>query len=132
MIRGFGTGILAVAVLLALLPGLQAPRSIPESAGPVPGAMGAGLAPSVPSDNGSAVGNFSHALERIVALVAAAGGAILSLAWARVALSWFSNDVTKKIQAKDRARDALVGTIVLAAALSGLVWGLAQWILTGA
>lgn len=82
--------------------------------------------------NGSALGNFSAALGRIVALLGAAGGAVLAIAWSRVALSWFSTDVTKKIQAKDRARDALIGTLIFTAALSGLVWGLAQWILTGA
>jgi hypothetical protein len=48
-----------------------------------------------------------------------------------VALSWFSNDVTKKVQAKERARDALVGTLLFTAALTGLVWGLAHWVLTG-
>jgi hypothetical protein len=51
--------------------------------------------------------------------------------WARVALSWFSNDVTKKVQAKDRARDALIGTLLFTAAITGLVWGLAHWVLTG-
>ncbi|MCI4349667.1 MAG: hypothetical protein L3J93_05575 [Thermoplasmata archaeon] len=132
MIRGFGTAILALALALVLVHGEGVSSSPAPLTDLTPGLTGSGLAPSVPTDNGTAVGNFSHALERIVALVAAAGSAILAIAWARVALSWFSNDVTKKIQAKDRARDALVGTVVLAAALSGLVWGLAQWILTGA
>jgi hypothetical protein len=83
------------------------------------------------ASNGSAVGNFSAALDRIVVLLGAAGGGLLAIVWARVALSWFSNDVTKKIQAKDRARDALVGTLLFSAALSGLIWGLARWVLTG-
>lgn len=83
------------------------------------------------SANGSVLGNFTSALNRLVALMAAGGGAILALVWARVALSWFSNDVTKKVQAKDRARDALVGTVIFAAALSGIVWGLARWVLSG-
>ncbi|HEV2519763.1 MAG TPA: hypothetical protein VGX00_03970 [Thermoplasmata archaeon] len=93
----------------------------------------AGDRPSaVDSGNASVVGNFSAALSRIVTLLGAAGGTILAIAWARVALSWFSNDVSKKMQAKDRARDALIGTVIFSAALSGIVWGLAQWILTGA
>jgi hypothetical protein len=84
-----------------------------------------------PSANDSVLGNFSAALGRIVTLIGAAGGALLAIVWARVALSWFSNDVTKKVQAKDRARDALVGTLIFAAALSGIIWGLAHWVLTG-
>jgi hypothetical protein len=70
-------------------------------------------------------------LDRLVSLVAAGGGSILALVWARVALSWFSNDVAKKVQAKDRARDALIGTLVFTAAISGLAWALAQWVVNG-
>jgi hypothetical protein len=77
------------------------------------------------------VSNFTSALDRLVDLVAVAGSAVLTLVWARVAFSWFSNDVTKKIQAKDRARDALVGTLLFTAALTGMAWGLAHWVLTG-
>lgn len=79
----------------------------------------------------SAVGNFTAAINRLVDLVGLAGGGILSLVWARVAMSWFSNDITKKVQAKDRARDALVGTLLFTAAVTGLFWGLAHWVLTG-
>ena len=79
----------------------------------------------------STVGNFSAAIGRLVTLVGAAGGGLLALVWARVALSWFSNDVAKKVQAKDRARDAFVGTLIFVAAISGLFWALAQWVVSG-
>ncbi len=78
-----------------------------------------------------AVANFTAAINRLVQLLGLAGGGILALAWARVALSWFSNDVTKKIQAKDRARDALIGTLLFVAAVSGLIYALAHWVVTG-
>ncbi|MGP8158828.1 MAG: hypothetical protein ACLPWO_04375 [Thermoplasmata archaeon] len=84
-----------------------------------------GASPSTP------VSNFSASINRLVDLVALAGSGILSLVWARVALSWFSNDITKKIQAKDRARDALIGTLLFMAAVTGLLYGLAHWVLTG-
>ncbi len=87
-----------------------------------------GVAPAATSNP---VGNFSSAVNRLVDLLAVAGGGILALVWARVAFSWFSNDITKKVQAKDRARDALIGTLVFTAAITGLVWGLAQWVITG-
>jgi len=79
----------------------------------------------------SAVGNFTASINRLVELLGLAGGGILALVWARVALSWFSNDITKKVQAKDRARDALIGTLLFTAAVTGLFWGLAHWVLTG-
>lgn len=91
---------------------------------------------AAPSRGGDApaptpVENFTDAINRLVELVAVAGSGILALVWARVALSWFSNDITKKVQAKDRARDALVGSLLFVAAITGLVWGLAHWVLTG-
>ncbi|MFG1529955.1 MAG: hypothetical protein AAFA34_01585 [Thermoplasmata archaeon] len=102
-----------------------------------PGAGGTAAAASADSGggpNGTAapVGNFSAAIQRLVDLVGAAGAGLLALVWARVAISWFSNDVSKKIQAKDRARDALIGTLIFTAALTGLIYGLAHWVLTGA
>ena len=78
-----------------------------------------------------AVGNFTAAVQRMVTLLALSGGGLLAIVWARVALSWFSNDITKKVQAKDRARDALIGTVLFTAAISGLLWGLARWVVTG-
>ena len=77
------------------------------------------------------VSNFTASIGRLVDLVALAGSGILALVWARVAMSWFSNDITKKIQAKDRARDALIGTLLFMAAVTGLLYGLANWVLTG-
>lgn len=86
---------------------------------------------SGPASNASPVANFSASIGRLVDLLGVAGSGLLALVWARVGLSWFSHDVTKKVQAKDRARDALIGTLLFVAALSGLVWGLAHWVLTG-
>ncbi|HYA58068.1 MAG TPA: hypothetical protein VEH57_06375 [Thermoplasmata archaeon] len=109
----------AVAILLAgASPGM--PCSHPAAAF----AEGSGSSPG-PS------GNFSAAINRLVELVAGAGSGILALVWARVALSWFSNDITKKVQAKDRARDALIGTLLFVAAVTGVVYGLAHWVVTG-
>jgi len=117
----------ALAILGLLVAGVPLKGTVP--------AMRLTVGPSAtsadPGTNDSVVGNFSAALGRIVTLLGAAGGALLAIVWARVALSWFSNDVTKKVQAKDRARDALVGTLIFAAALSGIIWGLAHWVLTG-
>jgi hypothetical protein len=119
-------GLRAVSLLLALVVLLGALGT------------GAGTSPPAPATasarpgTASAVGNFSAALDRLVELLGVGGSALLSLVWARVALSWFSNDITKKVQAKDRARDALIGTLLFVAAITGLVWGLAQWVLTGA
>ncbi len=80
----------------------------------------------------NATTNLTSSLNRLVILASLAAGAVVSLAWVRVALSWFSTDTSKKITAKDRARDAMLGTFILLAAVTGLAWGLANWVLTGA
>jgi hypothetical protein len=106
-------------VALVPLPGLA------HSTTPVPGPRWLATPSATPVDN------FTASINRLVDLVALAGSGILALVWARVALSWFSNDITKKIQAKDRARDALIGTLLFMAAVTGLLYGLAHWVLTG-
>ena len=116
----------AVAFALVLLSVPLAPASSADRVGTVsvPGATSAPV-------NVSPVANFSASIGRLVDLLGVAGSGLLALVWARVALSWFSHDVTKKVQAKERARDALIGTLLFVAALSGLIWGLAHWVLTG-
>jgi hypothetical protein len=115
-------GVSVMLVAVALLGG-----GGPWAPGPASGHRA--VAASAPT--AGPVSNFTAAINRLVELVGLAGGGILALVWARVALSWFSNDVTKKIQAKDRARDAMVGTLLFVAAVSGLVYGLAHWVVTG-
>jgi hypothetical protein len=128
MIRdAFAAAAAGLAVLGLLLSGLPIAG---HAIAPTRSTVHLSLASSA-ATNDSIVSNFSAALGRIVTLLGAAGGALLAIVWCRVALSWFSNDVTKKIQAKDRARDALIGSLIFAAALSGIVWGLARWVLTG-
>jgi hypothetical protein len=80
----------------------------------------------------NATDNLTAALNRLLFIVGIAAGAVVTLVWARVALSWFSHDPTRKVQAKERARDALIGSLILVAAVSGLAWALARWVLTGA
>lgn len=120
---GFALAILLIATV-GPSPSVAPPRAA-DARAPAPG-------PASPSATPSAVTNFTTSINRLVELLAVAGGGILALVWARVAFSWFSNDISKKVQAKDRARDALIGTLVFTAAITGLVWGLAQWVLTGA
>ena len=119
-----GGSLRQAAVILFIAPMFP----VPPAASPIahePGSHAFAATPTSPVDN------FTASINRLVDLVALAGSGILALVWARVALSWFSNDITKKIQAKDRARDALIGTLLFMAAVTGLLYGLAHWVLTG-
>ncbi len=92
---------------------------------------GIGRTTSLTGTSTNATQNLSAVLDRAVLLVSIAAAGVITLVWSRVALSWFSHDPSKKVQAKERARDALVGSAILLAAVSGLAWGLASWVLTG-
>jgi hypothetical protein len=126
MTRRVRSGRIAVVVAVFSLAMLAAlPPHLTNVSVPAP------VATTPSPSNDSPVANFSASIDRLVDLLGVAGSGLLALVWARVALSWFSHDVTKKVQAKDRARDALIGTLLFVAALTGLVWGLAHWVLTG-
>ena len=124
-VRFAGSPGLRGALALAVTLGVLAPGVAPLPYSPLVALPGSSSPPS------GAVANFTASINRLVELVALAGSGLLALVWARVALSWFSNDLAKKVQAKDRARDALIGTLLFVAAITGLFWGLAQWVLTG-
>ncbi len=130
MIAGGGRdALLAVAmVCLVCLTATPVASPFPSHSDGAPSTDGqAPVAASSPTP----AANFTAAIQRVVSLLALSGSGLLAIVWARVALSWFSNDVTKKVQAKDRARDALIGTAIFVAAISGLLWGIAHWVVTG-
>jgi hypothetical protein len=126
MIGGRPLRALVVAFAIGLV--VLTPGGGSAHAAPVPSRS---TAASAATPAPTPVDNFTASINRLVELVALAGSGILALVWARVAFSWFSNDITKKVQAKDRARDALIGTLLFVAAISGLIWGLAHWVITG-
>jgi hypothetical protein len=121
--KDIGKVSLTILLLLAVLIWTVPPASA-DRAGLPGGATRAATA-------NPAVSNFTAVINRLVSLAAAAGAGLLSLVWARVALSWFSHDSMKKVLAKERARDALIGTLLFVGAVSGLVWALANWVVTG-
>jgi hypothetical protein len=119
--RGTKVSLTILLILGVVLSGIPLTSAQPD---PIPAASGA-------TSTNPAVTNFTAAIGRLVTLAAAAGGGLLSLVWARVVLSWFSHDSMKKVLAKERARDALIGTLLFVGAISGLVWALANWVVTG-
>lgn len=118
---------LALPVAIVILTVLTLPAHMPQVApGGNTSPFGAMMIKAA-----NATQNLSASLNRLVLIASIGAGSVVTLAWCRVAISWFSNDPSKKITAKDRAKDAALGTFVLLAAVSGLAWGLAHWVLTG-
>jgi hypothetical protein len=119
----------AVAAVLWTVLLLAGPTEAALAPAPLAGPVG--LDHRVEASTPTPVANLTGAIQRTVSLLALSGSGLLAVVWTRVALSWFSNDVAKKVQAKDRARDALIGTVIFVAAVSGLLWGVAHWVVTG-
>ena len=134
-------GVLAALVLLLILSSASDVGAWARSGSPTRGEVGemarepasSGATPPGGHLSGTlnATGNLTAALSRAILLVGLAAGAVVTLVWSRVAISWFSHDPSRKVQAKERARDAAIGSLVLVAAVSGLAWGLARFVLTG-
>ena len=126
---GVGMALLLLGTSVAVVPPPEPPPRVSSSwRGPL--AASPGTTHLLRAD-ANVTGNLTAALGRLVLLVSLGAGAMVTLAWARVALSWFSHDATKKLAAKERARDAAVGSLILVLAVSGLAWGLAHWVVTG-
>ena len=83
-LRGVGIAF-AISIVLVAVPHHPLVAESGSLSSAIPGSH------EVPASN--AVGNFSSALQRLVDLVGFSGSALLAIVWARVALSWFSNDV---------------------------------------
>jgi hypothetical protein len=128
---------LAVILVLPSLTGALGSSATLQHSKPDAAALGGSKADAI--TNGppqlhfilNATGNLTAVLSRTVLLVGLAAGALVTLVWSRVAVSWFSHDPSRKVQAKERARDAAIGSLVLVAAVSGLAWGLTRFVLTG-
>ena len=126
---GVGMVLLLLGTSVTVVPPPGSPPRV-SSSGRGPLEVSPGMTYLLRAD-ANVTGNLSAALGRLVLLVSLGAGAMVTLAWARVALSWFSHDATKKLAAKERARDAAVGSLILVLAVSGLAWGLVHWVVTG-
>ena len=68
---------------------------------------------------------------RIMMILGIVAGVIIAGLWVFIAIEFFSTDPQKKAQAKEHMLWALIGSIIIAMAVGGMIWMLSKWIATG-
>lgn len=82
----------------------------------------------------SAVGNnstISQIIQRAYEIVAGISALLIAILWVPIAIGYFSRDLDRKADAKERTKDALIGTIIFVMAITGVLYGVIHYIIVG-
>ncbi|BAB59779.1 TVG0629505 [Thermoplasma volcanium GSS1] len=75
--------------------------------------------------------SISSILSRLDTIVLSVSAVIISILWIPVALEFFSSDESKRISARTRLKNAAIGTFIYIMAVSGILYALVKYIITG-
>ncbi len=68
---------------------------------------------------------------RIYEIVASISAVIIAILWIPIAISFFGADENKRYEAKARMRNAIIGTFIYVLAVSGVLYAVISFIITG-
>lgn len=74
---------------------------------------------------------ISAMVQRAFGIVAGVSGLIIAILWVPIALGYFSKDMDRKADAKERTKDALIGTVIFIMAVSGVLYAVIHYIVAG-
>ncbi|MCL4350070.1 MAG: hypothetical protein M1414_05005 [Candidatus Thermoplasmatota archaeon] len=74
---------------------------------------------------------LSGILSRGMYLIASISGVVIALLWIPIAIGFFSTDENKKFVAYSRAKSAALGTFIFILAVTGAIYGVFNFIITG-
>ncbi|HLH86684.1 MAG TPA: hypothetical protein VKU79_07475 [Thermoplasmataceae archaeon] len=69
--------------------------------------------------------------QRLDEIIVSVSAVVLLILWIPVALGFFSSDESRKIEARYRLKNAVIGTFIYILAASGLVYAIFNFIVTG-
>ncbi len=75
---------------------------------------------------------LSSVMNRIYEVVASVSALIVGLLWIPIAISFFSSDEDKRLDAKVRLKNATIGTLIYVLALSGTLYAVFNFVVSGA
>ncbi|WP_337860513.1 hypothetical protein [Ferroplasma sp.] len=78
-----------------------------------------------------AIASINAMLGRVDAIVISASAILIALLWIPIALNFFSTDENKKIMARERLKNASIGTVIFIMAISGALFGVFNYVVTG-
>lgn len=68
---------------------------------------------------------------RIYEIVASISAVIIAILWIPIAISFFGADENKRYEAKARMKNAIIGTFIYVLAVSGVLYAVVSFIITG-
>lgn len=74
---------------------------------------------------------LSSVVNRIYEVVASVSALVIGLLWIPIAISFFSGDEDRRYDAKIRARNALIGTLIYVLAMSGTLYAIFNFVVSG-
>ncbi|AKA49109.1 hypothetical protein IX51_08320 [uncultured archaeon] len=74
---------------------------------------------------------LSGVVNRIYEVVASVSAVIIGLLWVPIAISFFSGDEDRRYDAKIRLKNAFIGTLIYVLALSGTLYAIFKFIVSG-
>ncbi|KAA8923484.1 hypothetical protein [Thermoplasma sp.] len=75
--------------------------------------------------------NISNVLSRIDEIAISISAVLISLLWIPIAFEFFSTDENKRMIARTRLKNAAIGTFIYVLAVSGLLYAIFNYIITG-
>jgi len=84
--------------------------------------------PSAAADNSTAINGI---VQRAFGIIAGISGLIIAILWVPTAIGYFSKDMDRKADAKERTKDALIGTVIFIMAVSGVLYAVVHYIVAG-
>lgn len=76
-------------------------------------------------------GQIQGMMTRIYEVVASVSAILIAILWIPIAIGFFSTDENKRYEAKVRLKNALIGTFIYVIAVSGFLYTLVNYIVTG-
>lgn len=76
--------------------------------------------------------NLVLVVNRLDTVIISISAVIIGILWIPIAISFFSSDENKRFEAKTRLKNAIIGTLIYVLALSGVLYAVFNYIVTGA
>ncbi len=76
-------------------------------------------------------GQIQDILNRIYEVVASVSAVIIAILWIPIAMGFFGADENRRYEARIRMKNALIGTFIYVVAVSGLLYTLVKYLITG-
>lgn len=77
------------------------------------------------------IASINTMLGRIDDMAISVSAILITLLWIPVALSFFSTDENKKYMAREKLKNATIGTVIYIMAVSGVLFAVFNYVVTG-